>query len=215
MQRTTTLPWSAPPAGETRPSAPPEGDRLAPVVERARQGDLDAWSTLYGELFDGIYRHVCYMTGAPAVAEDLVQETFAKAMVSVDRFEGQSKFTTWMHGIAVNLVRMHWRRKDVNKRAVARLGEVERTRADQRRESPDGVHMRNERLQVLYDVLATLPEHLREAFIMRDLEGLPPAEAAQQLGISTGNLGVRAHRARARIRDELERLGWLSEEGQA
>jgi len=213
MQRTTTMPWRAPPAGGKEPEA--ERDRLTPVVELARSGDLDAWSTLYSELFDGLYRHVCYMTGAPAVAEDLVQETFAKAMVSVESFEAKSSFTTWLHGIAVNLVRMHWRRKDVTRRARERLGEVERTRADQRSQAPDDAHLRSERLQVLYDVLATLPEHLREAFIMRDLEGLPPAEAAQELGITSGNLAVRAHRARTRIRDELERLGWLSEEGGA
>jgi RNA polymerase sigma-70 factor (ECF subfamily) len=210
------MPWRAPPAGRNEEPAPEgEGDRLTPLVESAQAGDLDAWSTLYSELFDGLYRHVCYMTGAPALAEDLVQETFAKAMVSVDSFEEKSSFTTWLHGIAVNLVRMHWRRKGVTRRARERLDEVERTRADQRRQTPDDAHLRSQRLQVLYDVLATLPEHLREAFIMRDLEGLAPAEAAQELGITSGNLAVRAHRARTRIRDELERLGWLSEEGGA
>jgi RNA polymerase sigma-70 factor (ECF subfamily) len=63
-------------------------------------------------------------------------------------------------------------------------------------------------MRLVYDILATLPENLREAFVVRELEGLPVDEAAEVLGISPGNVAVRASRARARIRKELERLGW-------
>jgi RNA polymerase sigma-70 factor (ECF subfamily) len=61
----------------------------------------------------------------------------------------------------------------------------------------------------VHAILADLPEHLREAFVLRDLEGLAPDEAAAQLGISPGNLAVRATRARQRVRAVLERQGWL------
>jgi RNA polymerase sigma-70 factor (ECF subfamily) len=73
------------------------------------------------------------------------------------------------------------------------------------------------RAEVVYALLEDLPEHLREAFVLRDLEGFSPPEAAAQLGISPGNLSVRVTRARERIRRELERLGWLPprDEGEA
>jgi len=74
----------------------------------------------------------------------------------------------------------------------------------------DRVHMAKRKAEALYAVLETLPEHLREAFVLRDLEGLSPAEAAAQLGITPGNLSVRATRARERIRRELEARGWLA-----
>jgi RNA polymerase sigma-70 factor (ECF subfamily) len=75
----------------------------------------------------------------------------------------------------------------------------------------DRLHQQDARMRLLYEILATLPENLREAFVLRELEGLPPDEAAAQLGISPGNLAVRASRARAKIRRELERLGWMEE----
>ena len=80
---------------------------------------------------------------------------------------------------------------------------------------PDDAHLQSERSRVLYAVLAELPERLREAFLVRELEGLAMKDAATLLGISEGNLAVRVCRARARIHDELRRLGWLpaSEEG--
>ena len=74
----------------------------------------------------------------------------------------------------------------------------------------DRAHLARERARVVYSILAEMPEHLREAFVLRDLEGLAPSEAAAQLGISPGNLAVRATRARQRLRAELEKLGWLS-----
>ncbi len=68
------------------------------------------------------------------------------------------------------------------------------------------------RAEALVAVLDSLPGHLREAFVLRDLKRHSPAEAAEMLGISRGNLRVRATRARARIRRELVRLGWRDRE---
>ena len=64
------------------------------------------------------------------------------------------------------------------------------------------------RTKVLYRALDTLPVQLREAFVLRDLMGMPPAEAADNLGITKGNLAVRAHRARTQLSAELARRGW-------
>ena len=74
---------------------------------------------------------------------------------------------------------------------------------------PDQAHAQEQRMQMLYQVLETIPTSLREAFILRELEGVPAHEAADQLGITPGNLAVRLTRARSRIRKELTRRGWL------
>jgi RNA polymerase sigma-70 factor (ECF subfamily) len=66
---------------------------------------------------------------------------------------------------------------------------------------------------VLLAVLETLPETLREAFVLCDMQDMSTQEAAATLGLTPGNLRVRATRARARIREELVRLGWLREDG--
>ncbi|MCA9714655.1 MAG: sigma-70 family RNA polymerase sigma factor [Myxococcales bacterium] len=189
----------------------PVVDRTSLLVERAKRGDMQAWARLYQELFDPIYRHVRYLTGDPAVAEDLTQETFAKALVALPDFEGRSKLSTWLHGVAINVVRRHWRWERNTETAHARLEDRRRVLDDVSAESerPDRVALQRKRAEVLYAVLETLPDTLREVFILRDLEGLSEREIAERLGITRGNVAVRATRARARVRKELVSRGWL------
>ena len=67
------------------------------------------------------------------------------------------------------------------------------------------------RSKVLYEVLDELAPQLREAFVLRDVMGHSTKEAAAELGISSGNLAVRAHRARRKVEARLEALGWLDD----
>ncbi len=181
------------------------------LVLRAQRGDLAAWSRLYQASFDAIFRHVCYLTGDTVLAEDLVQEAFARAMTSVASYDGRSSFVTWLRGIALNVVRMHWRRARTSDRVQDDLERLQSVAPGAG--TPDQAHVQDRRMQVVYEILETLPGNLREAFVLRELEGLPAAEAAEQLGISAGNLAVRATRARQRIRTELGRRGWLDAGG--
>lgn len=181
------------------------------LVLRAQRGDLTAWSRLYQTHFDAVFRHVCYLTGDAVLAEDLVQEVFARAMTSAATYDGRASFVTWLRGIALNVVRMYWRRARTTDRVQSDLQQIQRVAPDA--SAPDKTHVQDRRMQVVYEILDTLPGNLREAFVLRELEGLPAAEAAEQLGISPGNLAVRATRARQRIRAELGRRGWLEAGG--
>ncbi|MCH9681204.1 MAG: RNA polymerase sigma factor [Deltaproteobacteria bacterium] len=180
------------------------------LVMRAQRGDLGAWSELYQRYFDPLFRHTCYLTGDPPLAEDLVQEAFARAMTSVANYDGRASFATWLRAIALNVVRMHWRRSKTTDRIVGDFEQMQHLAPP--KGLPDQLHAQDQRMRAVYEILATMPDHLREAFVLRELEGLPTREAAEQLGISAGNLAVRATRARQRIRDELVRRGWLGEE---
>jgi RNA polymerase sigma-70 factor (ECF subfamily) len=183
------------------------------LVARARQGEMQAWGVLYQAYFPRIYRHVRFMVGSQPGAEDLVQESFARALVRLPEFDGRSSFSTWLHGIAVNVVRNHWRSRRNTENAHARLRTINAARDAGTMPGMDHAHLCKRKAEVVYAILETLPEHIREAFILRDLEGCSPAEAAAQLGISPGNLSVRASRARERIRRELERMGWMTPRG--
>jgi len=206
MPRVTTQP-RFPERLRTSPRSTDEG---ADLVEQARAGQTDAWARLYQLYFAAIFRHTRYLTGEHAAVEDLVQEVFARALVSLRDFDGRSSFSTWLHGIAVNVVRNHWRRATNTKAAHDRLRAIHEVRDAAGSGEVDRTHLARERAKIVYAVLADMPEHLREAFVLRDLEGLAPTEAAAQLGISAGNLAVRATRARQRLRAELEKLGWLA-----
>lgn len=190
---------------------PPETGEAA-LVARARGGDIEAWSRLYQEHFDRVFRHVAYLTGDTQAAEDLVQETFARAFVGLPSFAGEGSLTGWLRGIAVNVVRKHWRSRYRGARAMDRLEQMSPGAAVGAEADPEDAHLRQRRAEVLLAVLDTLPAPLREAFVLCDLQEVPVQQAAAELGVSPGNLRVRATRARARIRGELARLGWLPRE---
>jgi RNA polymerase sigma-70 factor (ECF subfamily) len=184
------------------------------LVQRAQAGEMSAWSRLYQDNFERIYRHIRALTGDPSVSEELVQETFVQALLRISSFDGRSAFSTWLHGVAINVVRNNWRAQKSTARAHARL-EVVRGRAGPRQRPARGPIHRQQRVKALYAALETLPDHLRVAFVLRDLEGLAPEEAADRLGISPGNLAVRATRARQRIRKQLIDWGVLTGDAEA
>jgi len=196
-------------------AAPREGAEDDELVRRAVAGDERAWARLYQRHFDRVFRDVAYLVGASAGAEEIVQETFAAALVGLRRYDARSSFVTWLRGIAHNLVRRHWRSQSRRERAYDRLAELSANAPNGPDEDPEQGHLQDRRAEVLRTVLETVPAQLREAFVLSDVQGLGAQEIALRLGISVGNVRVRASRARAVIRTELERLGWLEPGGAA
>ncbi|MCB9566538.1 MAG: RNA polymerase sigma factor [Myxococcales bacterium] len=192
-------------------SADDDAERERILVERARAGQAAAWSRLYHDHYDRLLRDLTYLAGDVALAEDLVQETFIRALTCLARFDGRSCFASWLRGIGLNLIRQHWRSWSRRRRAHAHLVEIHARIAPPKDADPEGAELQRRRALALQAVLDTLPGHLREAFVFADLRRLPSSEAAALLGISAGNLRIRATRARARIHRELARLGWLTE----
>lgn len=187
---------------------PPDADAL---IERARKGDLVAWNLIYRQHYAAVLRHLCALVGRREVAEDLAQDTFARAMASIERYSGRSSFGTWLHGVALNVARNHWRSNERAARAEAQLELLEACR-DLRAGQLDRVHQRKLRVRILFRVLEDLSASLREAFVLRYIEGLGAAEAAERLGIETGAVRVRAHRARQQVETRLRALGWSNPE---
>lgn len=212
MKRSGTDPGLRPLPSPVAPKAPTPTTEPDPtvdtLVDRAQAGEVAAWSRLYQETLDVVFRHVCFLTGDPIVAEDLVQDAYARAFAAVQRFDRRSSFAGWVKGIALNVVRMYWRHVATTMRVHETLTRIDEV-APKEAGDPDRAHQQDLRMRVLYQVLATLPEHLREAFILRELEGASTQDVAEQLGITANNVAVRAARARAKIREELTRLGWL------
>ncbi len=179
------------------------------LIERGREGDRDAWTRLYHAYFERVYRFVGHLTGDACIAEDLTQEVFARAYVGLPRFNGKSALSTWLCGIATNVVRKHWRylRRHGDRGIVAAELRTLPPSPPERADPEHRQHQR-ERAAALRSALATLPDHYREAFVLVVIREMSPAEAAICLGISRGNVSVRVHRARIRLRKQLARMGW-------
>jgi RNA polymerase sigma-70 factor (ECF subfamily) len=216
MARSTTDPALRHPQltsieGGARRAAAGHGGVDEDLVDRARRNDLDAWARLYQEHYDAVFGHVCFLCGDSTLAEDLVQDVFALAMTRVDQYDGRAPLLSWLRAIALNRVRMHWRSASSSARVRQDLEAIETQLGRGAANDVDRIRTRDVRAQILYAVLQTLPSRLAEAFVLREMEGLSTQEAADELGISPGNVAVRASRARDRIRKELRRRGWLEE----
>ncbi len=173
------------------------------LIERALDGDREAWTRLYRDNFHAVLRLVAHATGELAVAEEITQDTFAVALVQLSRFDGRCGFGGWLRGIAMKLVYKHWRKNRRRHRAHRRIGAVPEA------EGPDAdEHMLTQRrAEALQEALEHLPPPLREAFVLSDVHGMSAAQAAEEFGITPGNFRVRASRARARLRERLARMG--------
>lgn len=207
------------PAASPSP-APEPGDEMLEaspareVIALTREGDPETWALLYRRCYVGLYRQLRYLTGDRAIAEELAQEAFAQALISRARYDGRRGFRSWLHGIALNIVRKHWRKRRNAARASERLETLHRVRAPScNPEDPDHRFMRKEHSRALYTALDDLPSRLREAFILREIQGLSRAEAAELLKITPNNLAVRVTRARSRLRTLLTDHGWIPDGG--
>lgn len=191
-------------------SSEPAGTSDTPVlVDRARERDTEAWARLYQDHYELLLRHLSYLCGDVSVAEDLVQETFARGFENIHRFSGRSRFKTWLYGIARNVARDHHRKTRRGRSAFEQVRLVRSQAGDLEDES-----LRRRRAADFRAAIDALPDNLREAYMLIDVGQLAPAEAAERLGITGGNASVRAHRARTRLKRAMERLGWFEEDSQ-
>jgi RNA polymerase sigma-70 factor (ECF subfamily) len=180
-------------------------DEIA-CLEAMRRGDPACLGGFFEAWGDRLYRLALRLTGDPATAEDVVQEAFLKLMRGADRIEGRSGLATWLYRVAYNASLDRLRER----RALLQLPEDEHdaplpqpTALAPLPRSPEALLRDAETRQALEQAIAELPHAQRAAFLLRDVEGLTTAEAAEALGLSEANLKVRLHRARLRLRERL------------
>jgi len=179
------------------------------LVQALQRGERYACNDLVERYSSKIYNVALRLTGHPTEAEEVLQETFINACRGVEEFEGRSSLDTWLYRIATNNGLMRLRRR---KAPTVPLDTSPETEEHGQRPSPhledwewepESVALTDELRQTMDEAVSTLPEPLRAAFVLRDLEGLSTKEAAEALDVSPGNLKVRLHRARLLLREHL------------
>ena len=169
--------------------------READLVRRAREGDVAAFGTLvnaHGPRVLALLRRV----GLPRdEAEDVAQEVFVRAWRALPSFEARARLSTWLYRIAVNEA----------KRRLQRLGRAPAAVAiaDADAAAPDHAPA-TAMSDLLARELARLPTELRVAVVLRDVEGMSTADAAEVAGLGEAAFKSRLHRGRTALRDALE-----------
>lgn len=178
-------------------------------LNKLQSGDPEELTKMVHQFSDPIYRVALRMLNDPAEAEDVLQETFIKALRSLKKFEGRSKLSTWLYRIAVNESLMLIRK---------RKPEIPITQDDNDDQDnagisvsqivdwcclPESEFLSNETREVLNAAIQKLSENLRTVFILRDIEGLSIIETSQALELTETNVKTRLLRARMKLREEL------------
>ncbi len=178
------------------------------LVERAREGDFDAFEELVNRTEGRTYNLLLRMMGNPDDARELLQETYLSAFRNLKRFKGDSAFSTWIYRIATNHALMRLRKKTP---PTVGLDELPLPRQEEIRErgvsdwnlDPREALLRREVRDILNRAIRELPALYRAVVLLRDVEELSTAETAKILGITEGAVKTRLHRARIHLREKL------------
>ena len=183
-------------------------------LEFLRAGNRAEFARLVESTSNQIYRLGLKMLNNSEDAEDMLQETYMKALRALPRFEGRSSLTTWLYRIAVNESLMILRKR----RPVVPVedenldndeGLAEPVQIVDFSFMPESEMMAGEARQFLDNAVQNLNPGLRAVFLLRDVEGLSIKETAEALNLTEMNVKTRLLRARLKLREELS--GYFSE----
>jgi RNA polymerase sigma-70 factor (ECF subfamily) len=175
-------------------SSPKEGPE--PLVERAQNGDQEAFEQIYRQQVGRIHALCWRLTGDADLTEELTQEAFVRAWRKLHLFKGKSALSTWLHRLTVNVVMADHRVHGVRRRRQLPLEEVHSEQLVSRGEDAE-IALELER------AIATLPPRARSVFVLHDVEGYGHAEIAEIAGMATGTSKAHLHRARNLLREAL------------
>jgi RNA polymerase sigma-70 factor, ECF subfamily len=172
------------------------------LAARAARGNREAFDELVRRYQSRMFQLVRILTSGDSEAEDLVQDTFVRAYRAVGQFRGDSTFRTWLHRIAVNVVRSHAARRGSRSREKDRDDEAAIERVASREDLENAVVRR----RMIDQALARLPPDQRLLITLRDVQGLEYREIAVITGLPIGTVESRIFRGRRRLRPMLEPL---------
>ncbi|VVD83416.1 RNA polymerase sigma factor RpoE [Pandoraea terrigena] len=181
------------------------------LVERVQKGDKAAFELLVAKYHRKIIRLVSRLVRDAAEVEDVTQEAFIKAYRALPQFRGESAFYTWLYRIAVNTAKNHLatqgRRAPTSTEANAEEAETF-AEADQLRDinTPESMLMSKQIAQTVNAAMEALPDELRTAITLREIEGLSYEEIAEAMGCPIGTVRSRIFRAREAIASRLRPL---------
>ncbi len=180
------------------------------LLARARAGDRMAFEALVAPFRERIYWRSVRALGDRDEAEDVTQETMIRAFTRLTTFRGEARFGSWLYQVASNCIRMHLRTR--RRRGAHRIddymGQVERGDApatlSDRPRAPDHAAMSRELVRALAAAISNLPPQYGSILRLWVEDGLDLKQIHERSGLSIPAIKSRLHRARQRVRREIE-----------
>jgi RNA polymerase sigma-70 factor (ECF subfamily) len=200
----------------------------ADLLARLRAGEEAAFAALVGEHTASMLSVAGTFVRSGALAEEVVQQTWLAVLRGLDRFEGRSSLKTWIYRILVNVAKTSARRegRSLSLSSLTSAGQTEEAGVDEERflpadhdrwpghwaiapeswaSNPEDKLLATEAMSLVEQSVQGLPDAQRMVITLRDIEGWTSEEVCGLLQISAVNQRVLLHRARSRVRAELER----------
>jgi len=186
-----------------------EADQL--LVERVQQGDKQAFGLLVSKYQRKLVRLISRLIRDPAEVEDVAQEAFIKAYRALPGFRGESAFYTWLYRIGINAAKNYLAAKGRRTPTNSEFDSEEAEGFDESEQlrdnnSPERILMSKQIANTVNAAMDRLPEDLRNAISLREIDGMSYEEIAQIMDCPIGTVRSRIFRAREAIAEKLKPL---------
>lgn len=180
------------------------------LVERVQKGDKFAFDLLINKYQHRIISLVTRYVHDHAEAQDVAQEAFIKAYRAIGNFRGDSAFYTWLYRIAINTAK-NWLVAQKRRPPASDIDAVDAEQYDidsrlKDKDTPENELLREEIKETVYSTIEQLPEDLRTAIVLREMEGMSYEEIAATMECPIGTVRSRIFRAREAIDEKLRPL---------
>ena len=181
------------------------------LVEKAQRGDKRAFGILVEKYHKKLTRLLSRMVRDQSEIEDIVQDSFVKAYRAINNFRGDSAFYTWLYRIGINTAKNHLvslgrRPKAMNEVEIEDVENFEDGDELRSIETPENTMTTKEIVTTVNDTIEGLPDELKEAISLREMDGLSYDEIAELMQCPIGTVRSRIFRAREAIAEKLKPL---------
>lgn len=179
-------------------------------LDAAKRGDSAAFEILCKQSANTVFRVARRIMRNDEDAEDVVQESFQRAFIHLNSFNGDSQFSTWLSRIAINAALMKLRKKHrLWEVPLDESGEPEQPSSqidvEDQGPNPEQLYAQKERQRILSKAMSDLTPGMRKAFELRELDERSTEETARMMGISVGAVKARLFHGRRKLRERLKR----------
>ena len=180
------------------------------LVKRVQQGDVAAYNILVIKYQHKVAQIISKFVGNSADVSDVAQEAFIKAYKAINSFRGESSFYTWLYRIVVNAAKTYLESNSRHKNQVdvdsEEFASIDAQGVLTSRDTPDRILESQELQQVILNAMNELPEELRQAIMLREVEGMTYEDMADLLQIPIGTVRSRIFRARQFIEERMSKF---------
>jgi RNA polymerase sigma-70 factor (ECF subfamily) len=183
------------------------GDAIETLIQRCLSGDQRAWEQIVRLYWRKVFNIAYKFVGKHDEAEDLAQDVFLKIFKSLDTFDRRANFQTWLISVSRNLCIDHYRSVRKERETIDRDVDANELSPASVDPGPIAALEQRDRVVLLKVALAELPETLRTAVLMRDIQEMSYQEIADKLRLPEGTVKSRINRGRTELARHVKKLG--------